>query len=174
MLLSGGEVLNQEEIIFRNIEIKRDLKLIYNAMSLYETKNRTPFTVLNTSSLQEFEDLLRNRLRFFFHDFLIIENQNSKYLGLAFSYDYRSYDGHCKIAVLVGNDSMDDWVVFAEAFQNYLFSLYPLRKLFLEVDDNQRRLEVYRKAGFKTECVLSEYHFCKGTFCDVVIMSKER
>ena len=72
VLLSGGEVLNQEETIFRNIEIKRDLKLIYNAMSLYETKNRTPFTVLNTSSLQEFEDLLRNRLRFFFHDFLII------------------------------------------------------------------------------------------------------
>jgi diamine N-acetyltransferase len=55
---------------------------------------------------------------------------------------------------------------------DYAFHILNLHKLYLIVDEtNEKAIHVYEQAGFKTEAVLKEEYFIKGSYHDVVYMS---
>ncbi len=59
-----------------------------------------------------------------------------------------------------------------ELAMDYAFNILNLHKLYLIVDEtNEKAIHVYEQAGFKTEAVLKEEYFIKGSYHHAVYMS---
>ena len=61
------------------------------------------------------------------------------------------------------------------ALVHFCFMHLNLHKIYLYVfESNQRAVNCYKKAGFTIEGKMSEHHFAKGKYEDVLIMGRVR
>lgn len=119
-------------------------------------------------SKNEFTDWLVRQLHGYYHDLYLIYDEN-EISGYIMSFDYRIYDGHCQVyGFNKGGLNCD----LLERFINWLCSEYPLRKLFLQVTENELTLiQVAKKIGFLEEARLVEYKYIDGKYMDMYILS---
>lgn len=119
-------------------------------------------------SKNEFTDWLVHQLYGYYHDLYLIYDEN-EISGYIMSFDYRIYDGHCRVyGFNKGGLNCD----LLEQFTNRLCSEYPLRKLFLQVTENESILiQSAKKIGFHEEARLAEYKYIDGKYIDVYILS---
>lgn len=119
-------------------------------------------------SENEFSDWLTYQLHGFYHDLYLIYDEN-RINGYIMSFDYRIYDRHCQIYGF--NKGGLDYELL-ERFINWLCSEYPLRKLFLQITENEPLLiQVAKKIGFLEEVKLTEYKYINGKYMDMYILS---
>lgn len=119
-------------------------------------------------SKNEFMDWLIHQLRGYYHDLYLIYDEN-KISGYIMSFDYRMYDGHCQV---YGFNKGGLNCGLLEQFINRLCSEYPLRKLFLQVTENESFLiQAAKKNGFHEEARLVEYKYVDGKYIDMYILS---
>ena len=163
------------DLKYRKIDIGRDAIYLLD----YINRSRLYSNELHPSqfrSTQDFENYLKNRLKYYFHDFYIITNSEDTLIGFAYAFDYRVYDGHCKICVRAMCDGYDENVTeWINEFGGLLFKSYPLHKLFfsaLSCEDSY--VEAYRRAGFVQECEIAEYVFHRGQYQNLLVLGKER
>ena len=136
---------------------------------------RVPIT-----SREEFGDWLDDMLRNSYHDVRIVRAQGTgELVGIAFSYDYRPFDLHCKVCVSLAPAWQDRGVAgrIGTTFMDELFRAYPLRKIYaLVYGYNERSLASNLQAGFEEEGCLRGYRYLDGTYhdCHVLAMTRER
>lgn len=136
---------------------------------VFQLQQKKHFIDVNFNSVDAFIHYFQRRMKGYYHDVFIIKKDDSQ-IGLVLAYDYRFYDAHCKIDVLV------DDVVTNETYSKminevieYLFILYPLRCIFsLQYDKNI--IECFSKAGFIEEGILKEYKYVDGKYVNVHIL----
>ena len=164
-----------EELKYRKVDLQRDAAALLNYVKASEFYHHE-FLPSQFKSVQDFEGYLKSKLKFFFHDFYIITTRDGTPVGFAYAFDYRVYDGHCKICVKAMNDQYDkkvsEWI---EQFCSILFRSYPLHKLFFSaLASEESYIDVYLRAGFTQECELPEYVFYHGRYQDLLVFGKER
>ena len=164
-----------ERYELRKIRSVNELRSLYGLISCLSDADLPPkFPV--AFSCREFEVCMIDLLRSEIHDLFSVMNYEGQTLGCVYSYDYRIYDGHCKISFFFSTTvNNQDAQRMLDGFCNYLFCEYPLVKLFFEtsiLDSNS--LSICNAAGFRLECTLKEYHFKNNEYVDWCICGKER
>lgn len=120
------------------------------------------------NSKNEFADWLVRQLHGFYHDlYLIYDEQRIK--GYLLSFDYRVYDGHCRI---YGFEDSGINGELLRQFIDWLCSEYPLRKIFLQVTEKEDAwMQSAKELGFLEEACLKEYKYIEGQYVDMHILS---
>lgn len=111
------------------------------------------------------------------HTGLAIKDMKSgKILGKIYSYQYNQIDDYIYFSVEIEKDVNSDVVFEAcNIFFNYLFTCFPIRKIYYE--GNCYCIEVMKelkKIGFKVEANLKKDYFCFGEYCDRYILALYR
>lgn len=119
---------------------------------------------------RQFEDYFFNQLQRYYHDFYIVVG-GTKPIGFVFTYDYRVYDGNCKLIVCVDSHHTET----VQAITKVLFDDYPIRKIFCWVreDDFEMRKALDAFVG-TPEAVLQEYIFSNGKYHDALVYGISR
>ncbi|MCM1060666.1 MAG: GNAT family N-acetyltransferase [Eubacterium sp.] len=122
---------------------------------------------------EEYRHWLIEQLRGYFHDFYMVEKRENmnvmKAQGFMLTYDYRTYDNHCKIYgyMSYGIDSK----VLGQ-FVDILFKEYPLNKVFLETTDvDKKLLNAAFGLGFTQEALLADNRFINGQYHALFVLS---
>lgn len=160
----------------RKVIIQKDFSDLYKMMM---NDDQYLFSVkISANSEQQFREWLCERLKYDFHDFLIISSEDDKQvIGYAHNYDFSLQDGHCKIAVYLAPEYRDSGIggFSAIRFMNILFQMYPLQKIYTAVYSyNKRSLVNNIKAGFNEEGFLKQYRYYNGEYHGLHILSIDR
>lgn len=150
-----------------------DFEIVFNAFSNDKTQSLISTKVI-VKSKEFFRDWLTFQLQNYYHEFKIV-NYNDEKIGFCYSYEY--IDGTIKTVMYIKDDYQSSGVgVLAEiTFIDYLFNLYPMRKIYNHVYSyNEQSLNSHLKAGFNTEGKLLEYRYYAGNYHDVYILSITR
>ena len=160
---------------FKKIRSANELPSLYRLVSHLSESDLPPrFPV--AFSCREFEVRMMDLLRFEIHDIFRLADPQGETVGCVYSYDYRIYDGHCKIAFYFSPKvSIQDVQSMLREFVSYMFCEYPLVKLFFETSIlDTSSVSLCQAAGFHLECTLKEYHFKNNEYVDWCICGKER
>lgn len=160
---------------FKKIRSANELPSLYRLVSHLSEADIPPrFPVV--FSCREFEVRMMDLLRFEIHDIFRLADPQGETVGCVYSYDYRIYDGHCKIAFYYSPKvGIQDVQSMLREFVSYMFCEYPLVKLFFETSIlDTSSLSLCQAAGFHLECTLKEYHFKNNEYVDWCICGKER
>ena len=124
----------------------------------------------------EFSSFFERQLRYYYSDFWIIEDQQSKQQkGFVYIYDYRIKDGHCIFDFHINSSNREQKRQLIQQVINSLFREYPLNCIFIYVDTcDFDKAELCTGFGAKQEALLKEYHFKNGSYVDVKVMSLRR
>ena len=161
---------------FCNIETKKDMDFLYWAFVgddqyLYSTN-----LLFNTK--QTFENWIWERVGTDFHDFFIVKDKKSEGLiGYVHNYDFSLIDGHCKLSVYIDREYRNTGIggFVAVRFLKYLFTKYPLRKVYSTIYDyNYESLTSNLAAGFIEEGVINEYRYHDGKYYAIHYLSMSR
>ena len=163
-------------LVLRKVVLHRDLTDLYRMMI---SDDQHLFSVkITANSEQQFNDWLCERLKYDFHDFFIIANENNdQAIGYAHNYDFSLQNGHCKVAVYLSPEHRDSGIggFGGIMFMDHIFQTYPLRKLYTAVYSyNKRSLTNNRNAGFVEEGNLEQYRYYDGTYHSLHILSIKR
>lgn len=152
----------------RKIDLQRDLHQVYVMLSKECNNISIPgFTGIISES--QFHNRIVSMLHGFYHDCYVAVDEKDSVCGFFVSYDFRIVDSHCKIYAVMPLSF--DKEMFGE-FIHRLFVEYPLRKIFVEVGENEKELlQTADYFGFKREAVLIKSRFIDGIFYDTVISS---
>lgn len=153
-----------------SFSINDDFAIVFNAFSNENTQALISNRVI-VKSKELFRDWLIFQLQNYYHEFKIVDYNNEK-IGFCYSYEY--IDGTIKTVMYIKDDYQDSGVgVLAEiSFIDYLFNLYPIRKVYNHVYSyNEQSLNSHLKAGFNTEGKLIKYRYYAGHYHDVYILS---
>lgn len=156
-----------------SFSINDDFEIVYKAFSNENTQYLISNRVI-IKSKELFRDWLIFQLQNYYHEFKIV-NYNDEKIGFCYSYEY--IDGTVKTVMYIKDDYQDSGVgVLAEiTFIDYLFKLYPIRKIYNHVYSyNEQSLNSHLKAGFITEGKLLKYRYYAGNYHDVYILSITR
>lgn len=158
------------------IASEKDIDYLYSVFSgadqfLYSTNLR-----FNTK--QSFENWIFRRIGADFHDFFLVRDKSENSLiGYVHDYDFSLVDGHCKLSVYIDENYRKTGIggFAAIHFMNYLFSNYPLRKIYSTIYDyNSESLNSNFAAGFVEEGVLGDYRYHDGHYYAVHYLSMSR
>lgn len=119
------------------------------------------------SSEVEFNEALVSRLRDYYHTFLIITKSNENHAGFIYSYDANLVDGFVFVTTFLKPSSRQSGLGAKAGilFYNYLFSYYPLRKIYCDVFEyNEESLSALRKASFIIEGTFHKHRFFRGNY----------
>lgn len=151
------------------------LELLYAWMN--DPAEQAMFLTHSTSnSLREFEGWLQDRLKYFYHEFFVIQTVDGQPIGIIYSYDQKLLDGHCKVGVYV----VPQWrngpgALAAVQMLDYLFCYYPLRRIYCEIYSyNRQSLSSTLQCGFEETGRLKEYRYHAGQYHDLVILTISR
>lgn len=165
------------KVKLRSFDYKTDLERLF----LYMTKeeNQTLFShSFQIHNLAMFEGWITEKFsKNIYHDFFMIENSRGQTVGFTFSYDFFIYDCHCKYSLCLYEEfqSMGLGVYAAVKMMDYLFSKYPLKRIFISVFDyNKNSLSCNLKGGFEEVGILPEYRFSKGRYFSMHILTISR
>ena len=159
-----------------SIESKKDIDFLYSIFTgadqfLYSTNLR-----FNTK--QSFEKWIHERIGVDFHDFFLIKDKlKNNLIGYVHDYDFSLIDGHCKLSVYIDEKyrktGMGGFVTIH--FINYLFSRYPLRKVYSTIYDyNSESLNSNFAAGFIEEGIIGDYRYHDGQYYAIHYLSMSR
>lgn len=158
------------------LESKRDIDFLYsifngNDQYLYSTNLR-----FNTK--QSFENWIRNQVCTDFHDFFLVKDKNKNNLiGYVHNYDFSLIDGHCKLTVYIDEKYRKTGIggFVTIYFMNYLFLMYPLRKVYSTIYDyNFESLNSNLAAGFVEEGRINNYRYHNGVYYAIHYLSMSR
>lgn len=141
---------------------------------LFDKTSEIKFVLLNEpvsfSDYAEFSEYFFHRLDRFFHDFYIVEDETGPF-GFVFTYDYRVYDGNCRLFLYSEHHQSE----LLTKILNKLFDEYPLKKIFcwIRQDDIEMQKAIEMIAS-SPEAVLQEYYFADGKYLDVFVYGFSR
>ena len=151
----------------RRFEPERDSTELYEMIGKRDLYDAFPGR-LEAVNAQELQNILTERLEGYYHDLYVVEEDGTM-CGFFLAYDYRVYDGHCRICGCIG-DSVDCNLL--KEFTDMLFEEYPLNKIFMEVTvDDWYMWRAAQEAGFASEALLKAKRYIRGEYYDVYIMS---
>lgn len=153
-----------------SFSINDDFEIVFDAFSNTNTQSLISNKVI-VKSKEFFRDWVIFQLQSYYHEFKIV-NYNDEKIGFCYSYEY--IDGTIKTVMYIKDEYQNSGVgVLAEiAFIDYLFNLYPIRKIYNHVYSyNEQSLNSHLKAGFNTEGKLLGYRYYAGDYHDVYILS---
>ena len=166
-------------LTLRNLVWERDASVLYEYWASPHTQQL--FTGRNSFNTRpEFERWLVRKLDGEFYDFLIAADATSDdALGFAYSYDFRPFDGHCKLTCCVfdADSRLGAGALIGLLMADHLFRCYPLRKIYTEVYSyNERSMRIHRKAshGWKEVAVFEDYRYLSGDYHDLHVFCMER
>ena len=167
----------ETSLILRKFNFRTDLEDIFRLMT--DSREQSLFHGrMQINSLPEFERWMVANMAQFYHDFYVIFDESSyNIVGYVYSYEYRVYDGHCKVCIVLNKQYRDVGVgaICALRFLNELFTSYPLRKIFIDVYDyNKQSLQSNIDAGFVEEGCLKECRYYNGKYYDTHILGLTR
>ena len=156
-------------MIIRKYNRSTDVQFLYHVMSKLGL-------LVNHSigSDSEFVGFFEHQLRTYYSEFWIIEDSQSKQAnGFIYTWDYRIKDGHCHFDFYTPDTKRDQ--VLVQQILQLLFREYPLNRIFMYVDsDNLEKKELCDSLNAKEDALLKEYHYKKGKYTDVHLMSFSR
>ena len=133
---------------------------------------------MQINSLPDFEKWMIGNMAHFYHDFYVItSDDNYTIVGYVYSYEYKIYDGHCKVCIFLNKEYRDVGVgaLCGIRFLDELFSNYPLRKIYIDVYDyNKQSLACNLGVGFVEEGCLKDYRYNNGEYHDLHLLSITR
>lgn len=159
-----------------SIESKKDIDSLYLIFAredqfLYSTNLR-----FNTK--QSFEKWINDRVGTDFHDFFLVKDKSKNNLiGYVHDYDFSLIDGHCKLTLYIDEEYRKTGIggFVAINFIKYLFSRYPLRKVYSTIYDyNSESLNSNFAAGFVEEGVIGDYRYHGGEYYAIHYLSMSR
>jgi len=115
-------------------------------------------------SQEEFAQLFANRLRSYYHVFLMIRKQGRP-VGFIYSYEPNFVDGHAYVTAFVEPVCRDRGIAARAGllFAHYLFSYFSFTKLYCDVFEyNSRSLTALKGAGLSVEGVFRDHRFYGG------------
>lgn len=103
----------------------------------------------------------------------VIENDETL-VGIVYLVAIDYIHRNCEIEIIVkpeyGGKGFAKFA-FNKAIQ-YAFEILNMHKVYLYVDtDNEKAIAIYNRQGFKTEGILREHFYTKGTYKDAAFMS---
>lgn len=129
------------------------------------------------NSLKDFDIWLDGRLRDFYHEFFLIEDDNGKIVGMIYSYKFSPENGHCEVSIYIQTEYQGSGLGAGAGlfFLDYLFRNYSLRRINTEVYAyNKQSLESQMSCGFEMTGRIPEYRYYDGTYHDLFLMSIKR
>lgn len=170
--------MEMNKLRFRRFEHNKDLLNLYYVMT---NVNEQMFfhskTVFNSNV--DYEQWLLGQMKYHYHDFYILEDSDndSKFAGFMYSYDFRLNDGHCMICVYLTPEYRNvGYGAYAGIkFIKEIFQEYPVRKIYLTIYDyNKQSLQSNLSAGFTEEGCLKEYRYYDGKYWDMHFLAITR
>lgn len=111
------------------------------------------------------------------HDYFSIVDSKDNVIGYSYTYSFNRMSGLCKICLqlLPQYRTMGIGAICALKMGDYLFSSYPLRKIYAEVFSyNHDSVSMCERIGMRREGVLEEVRFYNGDFFNQIIYSINR
>ncbi len=122
---------------------------------------------------KEFWNIFNNKINTYYHEFMIALNNNGNIpIGFINSFDYNSNDGYLNIAIFIEKKYRKTIfpLEIGLVFLNYLFSRYPIRKIYCTVYNyNTDSLNFLKKAGFSLEGELQKHKYFNGEYHNMKI-----
>jgi RimJ/RimL family protein N-acetyltransferase len=109
--------------------------------------------------------------------FMIDDKQRNARVGSVAAYGANLHDGHAYVSVIVAPAyEKTGWGMEATLFfMNYLFAVWPLRKLYADVVEfNLSQFESGEGKAFHTEGVLKQHHYFGGRHWDQHVLAAYR
>lgn len=135
-------------------------------------------TKITINSEDCFSNWLLEHMESDFHDFFVIADVDKNApIGYVHNYDFSLQNGNCKIVVYIDAAYRSTGLggYCAIKFMDYLFSEYPIRKIYVMIYAyNSDSLDSNLKAGFIEEGILKKYRYYNGMFYDLHILSMDR
>ena len=171
----NGISLKCRDVVLRPMDESKDLDLLF--------KWRNDFSGLflwmpekYPVSREEFIDEMKRRYQKGEHTRFMI-NVGDKTVGTIFSYDYSLVNGWLYVATYIQPEHQANgfgaiaWGLFAE----YLFSYWPIRKIYCNVYEfNHMSLSTQKSGGLEEEARLSKHIHWNGEYHDCFTMSLTR
>ena len=162
---------------FRSFDYSKDLEQLYTFMM--KEDNQILFSHgFQVHNLPMFEEWITEKFAHNnYHDFFMIEDGQGRTVGFTFSYDFFSYDAHCKYTLCLYEEFQNYGLgaIAGIKMADYLFRKYPLKRIFVSVFDyNKNSIRNNLKGGFKEVGVLPEYRFSGGEFFSLHILTISR
>lgn len=167
----------ENNLSLRKFNFRNDLEDLFNLMM--DSKDQILFHGrIQINSLPDFEKWMINNMTHVYHDFYVICDDNDyNIVGYIYSYEYRTYDGHCKVCTFLKSKYRDIGVgaICGIRFFDELFSSYPLRKIYIDVYDyNKQSLASNLDAGFVEEGCLKDFRYDNGGYHDMHLLAITR
>ncbi len=166
-----------KELQFVRYDHRKHLDAIFQVMS-DPHEQKMFMTNYVSNSLRDFENWFQDRLKYFFNDFFVIESDDGQeFIGMVFSYDQQMADGHGKVSAYIAPNFRKNGLgaIAAIQFMDYLFSAYPLRRIYCDVYAyNKDSFESLMGFGFEKMGRLYEYRYCEGAFHDLILLTITR
>ncbi|MCF2525813.1 GNAT family N-acetyltransferase [Yinghuangia soli] len=109
---------------------------------------------------------------------IIEDTRGQKQLGYVGAFDVNDRNGHAQLGTVVGPDQQQTGVGVTATmlFADYLFTILPLRKLYLQsLDYNYAQFSSLVSRGYASvEGVLREHEFFAGRYWDIHVLSVTR
>ena len=166
-----------EGFTFRKFNFRNDLADLFDLMT--DARDQALFHCrFPVNSLPDFEKWMIANMTHLYHEFyVIVAKDNYSIVGYVYSYDYKFFDGHCKVCIFLKKQYRDVGMgaLCGMRFMSDLFSSYPLRKIYIDVYDyNEQSLQCNLGIGFVEEGCLKDYRFLDGKYHDMHLLSITR
>ncbi|MBP3412569.1 MAG: GNAT family N-acetyltransferase [Oscillospiraceae bacterium] len=164
-----------EHLKFVRYDHRRHLEVLYAWMNAPE--EQAMFLSHSTcNSLRDFEGWIQDRLKYFYHEFFVVELGDGQPIGIVYSYEQRMRDGHCKVAVYIAPQWRNGpGAMAALKMVDYLFCYYPFRRVFCDIYSyNAASLCATLQRGFEEVGRLKEYKYHDGSYHDLLILTITR
>ena len=167
----------KNNIIFRKFNPRTDLEIMFDMM--IGSRDQMLFHgKVQFNTVNDFEDWLMTNMSRTYHDFYVVcDGETKEILGYAYSYEYRRYDGHCKVCIVISEKyrAVGVGAIIGLRFLNELFVNYPLRKVYIDIYDyNKQSLKSNIDAGFIEEGLLKEHRYYDGKYYDMHLLGLTR
>ena len=167
----------KSNLSLRKVNLKTDIEELFDIM--INGKDQMLFHGrVQFNYLADFERWFTDNLSRYYHDFYVVyDDANKKIAGYVYSYEYRSYDGHCKVFTVLTETyrQVGMGALVGLRFLKELFTNYPIRKVYLDIYNyNKQSLMSNLDAGFKEEGCLKNFRYDNGEYHDMHILSLTR
>ena len=93
-------------------------------------------------------------------------------VGCIYSYKYNQTDGYLYTKIFIKNEDDKIYTEAFDIFYNYLFTYFPIRKIYYEeYEYNKKNIRHLKDFNFNLECCLKKYKFYSGEYYDKYIFT---
>ncbi len=155
---------------------RKHLEWLFEQMS--SPKEQIMFIKTNNfNSMRDFDGWIQDNLKYFFHDFFVIETLDNEFIGFVYSYDSSMKDGHCKMTVYICEKYRNVGVgaYIGLKFMDHLFTYYPFRRIYCDVYEyNSNSFSSLTQCGLEETGRMREYRYYDGKYYDLILLTITR